>query len=229
MTIEHTNKSLTGCVADRLRQMIVLDEIPPGERLRERHLAAVLNVSRTPLSKAFAILAAEGLVDLSPNRGATVSGFSSEDVIEKLMVLAALERLAGELACDNATDDEIAEIRALHHEMLAAFSRSDRKAYFQANQAIHLAIAEASGNSALVETHGRLNTQLYRVRYVSNLNNALWPTAVEEHEHILEALAARNREKLGALLFAHLGSTSIKFEAIKDRLEVLPVPEDGID
>lgn len=222
-------QSLSQSVADRLRQMIVLDELPSGERLRERHLAQTLNVSRTPLREALKILAAEGLVELAPNRGATVSGFSVGDVADKLAVLAALERLAGELACDNASDAEVAEIRALHHEMFAAYSRGDRKAYFQANQAIHLAIVAASGNAELVETHGRLNTQLYRVRYVSNLSNSLWPTAVEEHERILEALTARDRTKLGELLFAHLGSTWFKFDAIKDDVRIAGglVEEDG--
>jgi len=217
------SQSLTVQVADRLRKMIVLDELRSGERLRERKLAEELNVSRTPLREALKLLEAEGLVELSKNRGATVAGFSDVDIAEKLKVLAALERLAGELACEHATDDEIAEIKALHYEMLAAFSRGDRKAYFLANQAIHLAIVRCSKNKALLETHERLNTQLYRVRYLSNLRNKLWPTAVEEHESILEALEARDGDRLGGLMFEHLGRTWFKFSEIKDDPRVAPV------
>lgn len=211
-----TDQPLAQQVADRIRDMIVLDELGPGERLRERQLATSLGVSRTPMREAFKLLAAEGLIDLLPNRGAVVAGFSTDEVEERLQVLAMLEKLAGELACANATDGDLAEIRALHYEMLAAYSREDRKTYFRLNQAIHLAIVKSGGNKALIETHGRLNSQLYRVRYLSNLRNVRWSTAIEEHEDLLKVLEARDGEKLGNLMRAHLRSTWFKFSEIKD-------------
>jgi len=216
------NVSLSQQVASRIRDMIVLDELRPGARLRERQLAEELKVSRTPLREALKILSTEGLVVLSPNRGAEVSGFSAVDIGEKLQVLAALERLAGELACKQASDEAIAEIRALHFEMLAAYSRQDRKAYFRANQKIHRGLVRASNNNALIETHDRLNTQLYRVRYLSNLRNARWSTAIDEHQAILEALEARDAAKLGRLMFEHLGSTWFNFSEIKDDPRLVP-------
>jgi len=221
-------ESLTTQTAERIRKMIVLDELRPGERLRERGLADELNVSRTPLREALKLLETEGLVKISKNRGATVAEFSQSDIAEKLKVLAALERLAGELACQHAKDEDIHEISALHYEMLAAFSRSDRKAYFESNQAIHLAVVRSTGNKALVETHALLNNQLYRVRYLSNIHNELWPSAIQEHKHILEALVARDGEKLGAILFDHLGSTWFKFDEIKDDPRIAPIGADEI-
>lgn len=210
------DRPLAKQVADRLREMIVLDELPPGEKLRERHLADVLQVSRTPMREALKILATEGLVELPPNRSAVVAGFSAEEIKDKLQVIAVLEQLAGELATVNASDGEIAEIRALHYEMLAAYSREDRKSYFQLNQEIHLHIVKAGQNDALTETHARLNTQLYRVRYLSNLRNKQWPSAIAEHKELLNALISRDGEKLGHLLRSHLRSTWLKFSEIKD-------------
>lgn len=98
---------------------------------------------------------------------------------------------------------------SLHFEMLAAFERQDRLAYFKLNQAIHRAIA-AAHNAPLAEIHAQLNARLYRVRYRSNLNNAKWHSAIEEHEQILAALTARDGTALARTLRAHLGSTWTK-------------------
>ena len=202
--------------ASHIRDMIVLDELQPGQRLRERNLSEKFNISRTPLREAFKMLAAEGLVQLLPNRGAVVSSLSSEEVQDKLQVLAALESLAGELACQRATDEEIAEIKALHYEMLAAFTRKDRKGYFKINQQIHHCLVAASHNASLIETHSRINMQLYRVRYTSNLKNRTWPSAVEEHEQILNSLEARDIDALPHQLRAHFKSTWSKFSQALD-------------
>ena len=198
-------------VAARIRDMIIQDQLVPGEWIREQAIADKLSVSRTPLREALKLLELEGLVQLLPNRGAVVTELTVEEVKEKLEVLAVLESLAGKLACRNATDSELAEIRALHYEMLACFSRENRLEYFKLNQRIHLAIVAASGNKTLIETHARINAQLYRVRFQSNLQNELWGTAVDEHEEMLSALEARNSEALGRCLLNHLGQTFFKF------------------
>src|SRR6188474_2068058 len=110
-------------VCTRLRQLIVENHIPPGSKLNERALCEQLRVSRTPLREAIKALAAEGLVDLLPHRGAVAVKLSEDDVVHTFEVLAALEGLSGELAAARIGDAEVAEIRALHYEMLACFSR----------------------------------------------------------------------------------------------------------
>ena len=198
---------LTRRVADAVRDMIIQDEIKAGERIRERTLAQRLNVSRTPLRESLKILATEGLVELLPNRGAVVVDPSAEEIHDMLRVLAALEALAGELACARASEAELAEIKARHYEMLADYARGDRLAYFKRNQSIHLALVAASKNKCLIETHARINAQLYRVRYRSNLQSERWHTAIEEHELILKHLMARDAPALAHTLGNHLDST----------------------
>ena len=75
-----TEPPLTERVAARLRDLIVQDELKPGERIRERELAERLAVSRTPLREALKGLAAEGLVELSPNRSATVANPEPQEI-----------------------------------------------------------------------------------------------------------------------------------------------------
>lgn len=197
-------------VADAIRDMIVQDELAPGERIRERDLAARLDVSRTPMREAIRILTTEGLVESSPNRSARVSDPTPREVRDMLRVLGTLEALAGELACAEADDAEIDEVRALHYEMLAAFARKDRLDYFKINQKIHIAIVAASHNAPLIELHRQLNARLYRVRYQSNLKSRTWPTAVDQHDLILEALQTRDGEALREILRRHLDNAWVK-------------------
>ena len=208
---EGASQPLAQQVAARIRVMIIQDQLTPGEWIREQALADKLEVSRTPLREALKMLELEGLIRLLPNRGAVVTELTVEEVKEKLEVLAVLEALGGKLACQKATDSELAEIRALHYEMLAWFSRQNRLEYFKLNQRIHLAIVAASGNRTLIETHARINAQLYRVRYQSNLQNELWGTAVEEHEEMLAALTAHDSEALSRCMLNHFGQTFFKF------------------
>ena len=218
-SVESAALPLAQQVAARIRDMIIQDQLTPGEWIREQALADKLNVSRTPLREALKMLELEGLIRLLPNRGAVVTELTVEEVKEKLEVLAVLEALGGKLACQNATDSELAEIRALHYEMLACFSRQNRLEYFKLNQRIHLAIVAASGNRTLVATHARINAQLYRVRFQSNLQNQLWGTAVDEHEEMLAALEARDSEAMAMCMLNHLGQTFFKFSKNLESME----------
>eukprot|EP01041_Mallomonas_annulata_P019966 gene19966-39537_t len=128
----------------RLRQMLVEGQIAPGAKLNERELCEELKVSRTPLREAIKTLAAEGLVELVPNRGAVAVQLSETDVHNTFEVMAGLEAASGQLAAQRVTDAELAEIKAMHYEMLAAYTRRDLSAYYPLNAAIHRAINAAA-------------------------------------------------------------------------------------
>jgi DNA-binding GntR family transcriptional regulator len=194
-------------IAQRLRTMIATDELKPGERLRERTLAERLDVSRTPLREALKELAGDGLVVVLPKRGAVVADLSPAAIGEKLDVLGVIEAFGGEEACKRATDQEIAEIRALHHEMHAAYERRDRMNYFRLNQAIHASIIAASKNLTLIQVHERLNRQLYRYRFQGSVTSETWHTAIDEHEVIIQLLNSRDGAGLGEFLRRHVHST----------------------
>lgn len=189
---------------DRLRDLIIQGELSPGVRLNERVLCEKLGISRTPLREALKLLATEGLVQLLPNRGAVVAAIDAERLGQTLQVMGALEALAGELACRNASSERIAEIRRLHAEMLAMHAKGDLAAYFRYNQAIHESIVEASGNTVLTNAYRQLNANVRRARYMANLSQERWDAAVREHEEILAALAERSVHKLKRLLREHL-------------------------
>lgn len=191
-------------VVERLRDLIIQGELGPGVKLNERVLCERLRTSRTPVREAIKYLASEGLVELLPNRGAIVTPITATTVREMFVLLGALEALAGELACANANDADIADIRALHYQMLAHHARGELAPYFRCNQEIHLRLVGCTGNATLVNTYRALNGHVRRARYMANLSRERWDHAVEEHEKILDALVRRDRALLPALLRSHL-------------------------
>ncbi len=191
-------------VAARLRTLLVEGSIPPGGKLNERELCERLRVSRTPLREAIKLLAAEGLVDLLPNRGAVAVKLSEADILHAFEMLAELEGMSGELAAERMTEAELAELRALHYEMLACHARRDLSGYYRLNALIHTAINNAAKNPLLSKTYREINARVQSLRFRTNQDAAKWQRAVHEHEVMLEALAARDAARLRTLLIEHL-------------------------
>ncbi len=210
-----TRVSLHDELVGRLRDLIVEGELPPGGKVPEKQLCTDFGVSRTPLREALKVLASEGLLELHPNRGATVAKLTLEDVDEMFPVMGSLEALAGELACRNLTDESLAELRALHYQMVLHYHRSELAPYFRINQEIHEKILDIAGNATLSSLHRGLSGRIRRARYVANMSKARWAQAVEEHERILEALSSRDGPRLGDILRSHLAN---KAEVIKEGL-----------
>lgn len=197
-------RSLHEDVTEALREMIVSGELALGQKIPERELCEAYGVSRTPLREALKVLATDGLVTLEPNRGAWVSQITIEDLDEVFPVLGALEALAGDLACRNARDAEIEDIRKLHEEMLKRYEARDLDRYFTINRRIHEAILVAARNETLVTHYSSLAARVTRSRYIASMTAERWQRAVEEHEEIMRALEARDGPRLAAILRAHL-------------------------
>ena len=197
-------RSLHDELIERLRRQIVEGVLASGEKISEKDLCAAYDVSRTPLREALKVLAREGLVVLTPHRGAHVSMLTVADIEEAFPVIGALEALAGELACKQATDEEIAKISLLHRKMETAHKIRNRQKYFSLNQRIHEALAEAARNPTLNRMRDMLDGRVSRARYHTNISTARWDQAMKEHGQILAALKARDGERLGWILKEHL-------------------------
>ncbi|MDR5816553.1 MULTISPECIES: GntR family transcriptional regulator [unclassified Caballeronia] len=191
-------------VVDHLRGFIVEGLLAPGVKLNERKLCETLGISRTPLREALKVLAAEGLIDISPNRGASVSQMSELEIREMFELMSGLEAFSGELACERITPLEIAEIKALHYAMLACRAQNDLSGYYSRNQAIHDRINEAARNTALRQTYVSINRRLMALRFRSNFQTPKWDSAIHDHEDMIEALETRDSKRMGEILRRHL-------------------------
>lgn len=186
-----------------LRKMILSGELPPGERLREIVISEQLGMSRTPVREAFRTLAAEGLVNLMPNRSVWVSELDKVEAAEVFLVLGTLEALAGHLACERITPGQIEVLTELQDDLAAHYNAGDRTSYMEANRQIHEHIVEASGSPSLILAWRLLLPRAERARQVSTLDHDRWDGAFGEHVEMFDALVKRDAPLLRRLMEEH--------------------------
>jgi DNA-binding GntR family transcriptional regulator len=191
-------------VADRLRELILTGGLEPKSRVNELELCERFGTSRTPLREAIKILSSEGLVELLPNRGARVASLSAAEIDEMVQVVAGLEAVACELACQRAGEDEIDAIAADTDAMRAAFGAKDEVAYFTLNRAIHEGIIAAARNGTLKGIYANLSSRIQSMRYTAHKTDAQWKRAMDEHEEMVHLLRARDGAALAALMKVHI-------------------------
>ena len=186
-----------------LRKMIVSGEFLPGERLREVAVSQRLGMSRTPLREAFRTLAAEGLVDLLPNRSVVVTELDPTEAADVFALLGSMEALAAQQACKRMTDEEIAELGQLQAEMVRHYERNERSTYGDLNRRVHELLVEGSRNVSLILAWRLILPRADRARRLNTLDRASWAEFLQKHQQIYDALAARNAPLLRALMQDH--------------------------
>ncbi|SMX51121.1 GntR family transcriptional regulator [Actibacterium lipolyticum] len=197
-------KNLAEQIAGQLRRDILRGKLPPGASIKERDNAAEMGVSRTPLREAIRILAKEGLVELRPARSPIVSMPSVKQISDEVEVLLSVEKLSGELACERATDAEIAAISAIVDEMSQDFETADPVDMFETDMKFHTAIAQAAHNQPLAEIHGTFLARLWRARFLAAVKRRNRERVIDHHGLIVDALKARDPHAIRVAIGIHL-------------------------
>ena len=195
-------------VALRLRPLIIDGTLPPGTRLRLVPLARRLGVSVMPVRDALRLLEADRLVVVTPRRGAVVSTLSFEDAEETYAVRVALESLCARHAAERLTDADVVRLDALFANMAEAAVRDALDPFIRADHRFHEALYAAAGRPRLIEQIADL-TERSR-RYLPQLYRA-WQMAedpLEAHRPLLEAIHARDPERVAALTREHMEAAS---------------------
>lgn len=197
-------ETLAETIAYEIRREILRGTLPPGAPIKERDNAERQGVSRTPMREAIRILAKEGLVQLRPLRSPVVADPSLEEIVDQVHVLHTLELLAGELACERATPEDLDKISALKRRIEAIYGEADTLDVFEIDMQFHAAIVAASHNVALAETHGAYMARLWRARYLSARRKKARSRVIRQHDAILDALRARDPQRVKAETDSHL-------------------------
>lgn len=196
--------TLRGRVYQHLRDGILANRIAPGTLLQEVPLAESLGVSRGPIREALGDLAAEGLVTITPRRGAVVASLSKRDFLEAYQVREALEALAVQLAVPRLTEAQFAHLESTQERMVEADSRGDFLGFFDANIEFHDAWVVAAGNGKLLDVYRRLIGQMVPYRRPSALLRGGLDRSIAEHRDIIEAARDRDAERASALMLQHI-------------------------
>lgn len=224
--IASEHRSLSAETAEKLRELILLEKLPPGMHIPERDLAEALGISRTPMREALRTLAIEGLVEFTATRRSRVANPSIDELRDSMTVLATLEALGGELACTTATDGEITAIAELNQKMIDCTDSFSAFRFFKTDMAFHSSIIAATLNQALIDTHQQYNAKLWRARFMSSKRKQGRAKTLQQHQDITTALIARNASGVAQAMRGHI-ETAIDNLNIKQSETQLSTPQDS--
>lgn len=199
-------RSVVDDVHQALLERIVSGELAPGARLRQEALADELGVSRTPLREALVRLASEGLVEFTPNRGATVARRDFGDMQQAWRARLVIEPGAARLAAERRDSEAIERMReSVRRQRLDA---GDVAGSFALNRDFHLALVRASGNAHLAQFADRLwltriGVPIFAGQVHGRAQILAW---ADEHEAIAEAVAAGQLARAARLTRDHIAA-----------------------
>lgn len=176
-------------VAGKLRQAILRGQLKPGQRLDQNEIAEVLHVSRSPVREALRTLAAEGLVEVYPHRGAVVAELSTGELEEVYAIRAVLEGMAARMAAPHMDERRLA---ALEHILAQLNVTEDLDEWVTHNRRFHHTIYGAVHRPRLMALIENLrNTSAPYIRnFVASPKHR--HAARESHQRIFEACLARD-------------------------------------
>ena len=196
--------SLTTLVQRELERRILAGELEPGDKLTEEDIAGALNVSRGPVREAFRALEQAGLVRTEKNRGVFVRQVSVSDADEIYEVRAGLDELIGRLLATRIEPGQLTELRELLKKMQKAARAKSVDDYYPLNVQFHDRLAEFTGNRTLVAHYRRLVNELHLYRRETLARGAdSFPISTREHSEIVDALARRDADRAGKLMYEH--------------------------
>ncbi|MEM9736680.1 MAG: GntR family transcriptional regulator, partial [Pseudomonadota bacterium] len=199
--------SLKGHIYEVLKQSIVeLDIYDPATNLRmdERSLAEQLGISRTPIREAMMRLEQEGFLEILPRRGVYIRRRSLTEILELIIVWAALESMAARLACSEASDADIARLREIGTQFSTDDAQAHLSEYSEANIDFHLHIVSLAGCKKMAEIADGLFTQLRAVRRRAlAADGSRADRSIVDHMHIIEAIEMRDAELASNLVREH--------------------------
>ena len=204
-SVKHQRASLARMAYLQLKSAIVQGQLKPGQTLVEEQLAATLDISRTPLREALAMLQNDGLIETILYRGTFVSGVSREEYLQSMQVREFLEAAAIELAIDMIPDVEIDRVEQLIQRSHSLLSQDNMKADIECQTEFHGLAPHFSGNivmEALIDKLEKDSTRLLRSNTNYGADQML--ASAEEHLQLLQAYRLRDRDLATALMIEHL-------------------------
>ena len=192
-------------VAELLRQRIFNHELEPGSWIDELKIAQDYGISRTPMREALKVLATEGLVTMKVRRGAYVTEVSERDLTDVYHLLSLLESDAAGVVAQRATDAQMAELQALHHELESAVQpeQADRERFFEINERFHMRLLEIADNRWRNQMVADLRKVMKLNRHNSLLKAGRIQESLNEHRAIMAALSARDTQLCSQRMQAH--------------------------
>ena len=211
-----------GTRADRLAteigDAILGGKFAPGERLDELGLAETYNVSRTPVREALRRLAATGLIELRPRRGAIVTEVTAESLNGLFVAMAEIEATCARLAAISMSPIERRRLGALHEDMGEIAGKGARVAYTDANHTFHTMLYAGAHNVVLQDFALGLRRRLEHFRRAQFRTPRRLVQSHAEHGEIVRAILSGDAPHAHSAMLHHVTLVEIAFDKLASGL-----------
>lgn len=217
MIVGKNAKSLEESVYFTLEEEILSGKLKRGESLTENALSTRLGVSRTPLRGALHRLAEEGLIEISPNRGATVVGIGDEELVDIYKIRIRLEGLASAEATKRISEEDLKKLRESVELAEFYISKRDAEHLKELDSEFHSIIYKASGNRLLCKTLTELHRKIHFYRKQSLGVEKRLEKSTAEHREILSAIERGDAEAADRLTSLHIEAALNNLLSVKKK------------
>lgn len=200
----------------QMRAMIRDGRYVQGQRLVVADVTKALGVSAGPVREAIRRLTGEGLIEITPHRGASVRTFRNKEVREIAQLREVVEGLAARLAAEHIDiGSHRAEMKASVAEM-REIVRNHGQNYYQHNRSFHELIYRMAANEMLRQIATQLVLPVYQLQYHSLLSPDYYRTSAVEHELIAEAILEGDGPKAERLMQNHVRNSAVAARGVRD-------------
>lgn len=221
--ISRENSSLRELVTNRLRSVVMDGTFEPGQKLIERDLCEMLDISRTVLRESLQQLVAEGLIISIPHRGTMVASISLKQARDIYDVRQVIEALAVTSFVKNASDEQVAELKSTLAELKDVLDGLTDSSVLDIKNKFYKVLLEGCNNNILLEMHTLLNNRINLLRRTSLSSKGRLKQTVAEISEIVSAIENRNANLAGELSAKHVAI------AAKIAIEQLQQQQDSSD
>ncbi len=208
-----------------LRSAIISGRFQPGQRLVEKELCEMIGVSRPSIREAMRQLESEKLIEIIPHRGPSVARLTPNDVRSIYQVRGALEALAASLFAEEATDEEIEQLKEAVADVRQAYDSGDVGRMLERKQVFYDILIDGSRNTIIRSTLSSLNDRINNLRRISLSSPDRTRKSIAEIEKILDAIVQRDAKKAFAASEAHVREAAKSAQRSIEKLEQYKEPD----
>lgn len=206
--IHLNNRRMSEHIADTLTTWIMDGTLQAGQRIREDELAEAFGVSRIPVREAIRSLSNRGLIETTPYVGSKVKIYSAKEIEEVYTLRCALEPIAGRIAAQKITPEELANLERLQSRLEEVCSQEkalrDTKLIYDLNREFHMALYRCSGMEILLQIINNLWDAIAYLRIQTAYSDAYPKQMQEEHREYLRLLREHDGETLASRMLVNL-------------------------
>ena len=193
-------------VYEFLKERIIKGIYSPGEKLNEREIAKLVNVSRTPAREALRILEHEGFVTNVSKKGVFVKKYSPAELDTLHMMLIRLEGLAVEMAASRLSEKDLDALEKMNRRLKELALKKNYADYLALNIDFHLFFPKATQSAELFDTISQLRKRVFRFYYTQIIVDEKFEQYVKDHQEIVDALRGKTGKKPEKLMEKHIES-----------------------